>query len=162
MLGENLCLTVQRKDIRISRDWVGDCWIDIDPKPEILSLVSSDDISPEAKLSVSSTLSKDAKAKPIVMQDIVEEAEPKGDILDISLLGEQNKEHKDDGVVKNDDDDESILSKEEDKEVGLGSNQTNTVQEDHNEDDVNGNDEKARKSETVFTLSKTTTTLVTS
>ncbi|CAG7910100.1 unnamed protein product [Brassica rapa] len=160
--GENLCLTVQRKDIRISRDWVGDSWIDIDPKPEILSLVSSDDISPEAKLSVSSTLSKDAKAKPIVMQDIVEEAEPKGDILDISLLGEQNKEHKDDGVVKNDDDDESILSKEEDKEVGLGSNQTNTVQEDHNEDDVNGNDEKARKSETVFTLSKTTTTLVTS
>ncbi|KAF2538743.1 hypothetical protein F2Q68_00021783 [Brassica cretica] len=36
--GENLCLTVQRKDIRISRDWVGDCWVDIDPKPEILSL----------------------------------------------------------------------------------------------------------------------------
>ncbi|CAN6861658.1 unnamed protein product, partial [Brassica oleracea] len=55
-----------------------------------------------------------------------------------------------DGVVKNDD--ESILSKEEDKEIG--SNQC----QDHNEDDVNGNDEKARKSETVFTLSKTTTT----
>ncbi|CAH8323590.1 unnamed protein product [Eruca vesicaria subsp. sativa] len=153
--GENLCLTVQRKDIRISRDWVGDCWVDIDPKPEILSLVSSD-VSPdsEAKLSISSTLSKDAKAKPIAMPDIVEEAESKGDIPEISLLGKENKEHKDDGVVKNDD--ESRFSKEEDKEIG--SNQC----QDHKEDDVNGNDEKSRKSETVFTLSKTTTTLVTS
>ncbi|KAJ4875472.1 agenet domain-containing protein / bromo-adjacent homology (BAH) domain-containing protein [Raphanus sativus] len=131
--GENLCLSVHRKDIRISRDWVGDCWVDIDPNPEILSLVSSD-VNPEAKVSMSSTLAKDAKAKPIAMPDIVEEA----DILDISLVDDGNKEV-----------------------VGLGSNQTNTV-EDHKEDDVNGNDEKARKSETVFTLSKTTTTLLTS
>lgn len=81
MLGENLCLSVHRKDIRISRDWVGDCWVDIDPNPEILSLVSSD-VNPEAKVSMSSTLAKDAKAKPIAMPDIVEEA----DILDISLV----------------------------------------------------------------------------
>lgn len=73
---------MQRKDIRISRDWVGDCWVDIDPKPEILSLVSSD-ISLEAKLSVSSTLAKDANTKPIAMPDIVEDAKPKGE--DISL-----------------------------------------------------------------------------
>ncbi|CAE6242413.1 unnamed protein product [Arabidopsis arenosa] len=160
--GENLCLTVLRKDIRISRDWVGDSWVDIDPKPEILAIVSSD-ISSDAKLSTSSTLAKDTKAKPIVMPDIVEEAEPEGDKADNYLLGEQNKEHKDDGVVK--EDDENKLSKEEDKEVG--SNETNTyvnyenTVEDHKEDDVTLNDEKARKSESVFTLSKTTTTLVT-
>ncbi|CAH2069813.1 unnamed protein product [Thlaspi arvense] len=163
--GENLCLTVHRKDIRISRDWVGDSWVDIDPKPEILSLVSSD-ISPEAKLSMSSTLAKDAKAKPIAMPDIVEEAKPEGDKADNALLEEENKEHKDDGVVK--EDDESRLSVvEEDKE--LGSNQTNntyvnhenTVQDHKEDDDVTLNDEKPRKSESVFTLSKTTTTLVT-
>ncbi|KAJ4907676.1 agenet domain-containing protein / bromo-adjacent homology (BAH) domain-containing protein [Raphanus sativus] len=153
--GEKLCLTVHRKDVRISRDWVGDRWVDINPKPEILSLVASD-ISPEAKLSMSSTTAKDAKAKPITMPEL---AEDRGD----SLLGEQNEEHKDDGVVK--ENDESRLSKEEDKVVG--SNQTTTyvnhektVQE-HKEDDVNLNDEKTRKSESDFTLSETITTLVT-
>lgn len=162
MLGENLCLTVQRKDLRISRDWVGDSWVDIDPKPEILSFVSST-VSLEAKVSLSSTLAKDAKAKPIAMSDIVEEAKPEGDKPDSSLLREEDKEHKDDVVVK--EDDENRLSKEEDKEVG--SNETNTyvnhenTVQDHKEDDVTLNDEKPRKSESVFTLSKTTTTLVT-
>ncbi|CAH8381810.1 unnamed protein product [Eruca vesicaria subsp. sativa] len=156
--GENLCLTVHRKDIRISRDWVGDSWVDIDPKPEILSLVASD-TSPEPKLSMSSTHANDAKPNPIAMADIVEVAKDRGD----SFLGEQNEEHKDDGVVK--ENDESRLLKEEDKEVG--SNQTNTyvnhekTVQDHNEDDLTLNDEKARKSESVFTLSETTTTLVT-
>ncbi|KAG2333177.1 hypothetical protein Bca52824_004357 [Brassica carinata] len=156
--GENLCLTVHRKDVRISKDWVGDSWVDIDPKPDILSLVASD-ISPEAKLTMSSTLAKDAKAKPIAMPDIVEVVKDRGD----SLLGEQNEEHKDDGVVK--ENDESKLSKEEDKEVG--SDQTNThvnhekTVQDHNKDDVTLDDEKTPKSESNFTLSKTTTTLVT-
>ncbi|ESQ42887.1 hypothetical protein EUTSA_v10012909mg [Eutrema salsugineum] len=155
--GENLCLTVHRKDIRISRDWVGDSWVDIDPKPDILSLVSPD-ISPEAKLSMSPTLAKDAKANPIAMPDIVEEAIPED-----SVLGERNKEHKDAGVVK--EDDGSRISKEEDKEVGSDQTNTyvnheNTVQDHKEEDDVTVNDEKARNSEPVFTLSKTTTTLV--
>lgn len=157
MLGENLYLTVHRKDVRISRDWVGDSWVDIDPKPEMLSLVASD-TSPEAKLSMSSTLANDAKAKPIAMADIVEVAKLRGDELD--LLGEQNQEHKDDGAVK-----ESDESRQEDKEIG--NNQTNayvnnekTVQ-DHNEDDVTVNDEKVRKSESDFTLTDATTTLVT-
>lgn len=163
LLGENLCLTVLRKDIRISRDWVGDSWVNINHKPEILAIVSSD-IRPEANVSMSSTLAKGAKAKPIAMPNIVEEAKPEGDKAEKSLLGEQNKENKDDGVVK--EDDERRLSKEEDKEVG--SNQTDTtyvnhekIVQDHKEDDVNLNDEKARKSESVFTLSETTTTLVT-
>lgn len=166
MLGENLCLTVLRKDIRISRDWVGDSWVDIEPKPEILSLVSTD-ISPEAKLSTSSTLAKDAKAVHIPMPDIVEADKPEGDKADNSLLGEVDKENKDDEVVKKDD--ESRVSKEEDKEAGSNQSNTyanheNTVQdhkEEEEEDDVTVNDEKARKTESVFTLSKATTTLVT-
>uniref|UniRef100_A0A1J3I3I8 BAH domain-containing protein n=1 Tax=Noccaea caerulescens TaxID=107243 RepID=A0A1J3I3I8_NOCCA len=162
--GENLCLTVHRKDIRISRDWVGDSWVDIEPKPEILSLVSTD-ISPGAKLSTSSTLAKDAKAVHIPMPDIVEADKPEGDKAETSLLGEVDKENKDDEVVK--EDDESRVSKDEDKEAGSNQSNTyvnheNTVQ-DHKEeeDDVTVNDEKARKTESVFTLSKTTTTLVT-
>lgn len=163
MLGENLCVIVRRKDLRISRDWVGDSWVDIDPKPEILSFVSST-VSLEAKISMSSTVAKDAKAKPIAMPDIVEEAKPETDKPDNSLLGEQDKEHKDDVVVK--EDDESRLSKEEDKEVGSNEtssyvNHANTVQDHKEDDDVTLNDEKPRKSESVFTLSKTTTTLVT-
>lgn len=88
-----------------------------------------------------------------------EVAKDRGD----SLLGEQNEEHKDDVVVK--ENDESRLSKEEDKVVG--SNQTTTyvnhgkTVQDHKEDDVTLNDEKTRKSESDFTLSETITTLVT-
>lgn len=67
MLGEKLCLTVHRKDVRISRDWVGDRWVDINPKPEILSLVASD-ISPEAKLSMSSTIAKIPRQSPLQCQ----------------------------------------------------------------------------------------------
>ncbi|KAJ0261614.1 Uncharacterized protein HA466_0046990 [Hirschfeldia incana] len=148
--GENLCLTVHRKDVRSSRDWVGDSWVDIDPKPDILS-----DVSPEAKLFMSSTLAEDdAKAKPIVMPEIVEVAKNRG---------EQNEEDKDDGIVK--EDDESRLSKEEDKLVG--SNQTTTsvnhekIVQDHNGDDVALDDEKTRKAESVYTVSETVSTLVT-
>ncbi|XWS27744.1 hypothetical protein CRYUN_Cryun25bG0006900 [Craigia yunnanensis] len=60
--GENLFLNIQKKDIRISRDWEGDRWIDIEARPDILSLISVA-ISPdmETKVSMSSTVVMDAK-----------------------------------------------------------------------------------------------------
>lgn len=40
-LGEAFFISCQRKRIRISKDWSGSRWVYIDPKPVILSLLSS-------------------------------------------------------------------------------------------------------------------------
>ncbi|CAK7324525.1 unnamed protein product [Dovyalis caffra] len=56
--GENFFLDVHKKDLRISRDWVGNRWIDIQAKPDILSAVSATS-SPETKASISSIINKD-------------------------------------------------------------------------------------------------------
>ncbi|KAF5943464.1 hypothetical protein HYC85_017541 [Camellia sinensis] len=39
--GEDRCLTLQRKNIRTSRDWIANRWVDIKAKPDILSYISS-------------------------------------------------------------------------------------------------------------------------
>lgn len=41
MLGEGTFLTVQKKDIRASKDWDGSKWVDIKTKPEILLHIPS-------------------------------------------------------------------------------------------------------------------------
>ncbi|KAK3198739.1 hypothetical protein Dsin_022154 [Dipteronia sinensis] len=56
--GESLFLNVQKRDLRMSRDWVGDRWVDIEAKPDIFSAISVL-INLENKLS--STVTKDAK-----------------------------------------------------------------------------------------------------
>ncbi|CAM8911937.1 unnamed protein product [Rhodiola kirilowii] len=43
--GERFEVTVETKDVRVSRDWVNGRWIDINPKPDILSYVSSAKLS---------------------------------------------------------------------------------------------------------------------
>ncbi|KAJ8754944.1 hypothetical protein K2173_015456 [Erythroxylum novogranatense] len=58
-LGENFILNVQQKDLRISRDWVGDQWIDIQAKDEnVLSIISTTPC-PEAKMPPSSKFFED-------------------------------------------------------------------------------------------------------
>lgn len=59
-LGESFFLNIHKKDLRTSRDWVGNQWIDIQAKPDILSAISAT-ISPDAKMSMSSTITKDMK-----------------------------------------------------------------------------------------------------
>ncbi|GMJ10408.1 hypothetical protein like AT5G55600 [Hibiscus trionum] len=60
--GENLFVNRHKKDLRISRDWDGDLWIDIEARPDILSLIS-DAISPDmdTKISMSTTPVMDTK-----------------------------------------------------------------------------------------------------
>lgn len=41
MAGENRFLTVARKNIRVSRDWIDRKWVNIKAKPDILSFLSS-------------------------------------------------------------------------------------------------------------------------
>nr|GMC70038.1 duf724 domain-containing protein 3 [Ipomoea batatas] len=56
---ENLFLSVDRKNIRISKDWVGDQWVDIETHPDILSVITAI-ANQEIKISESSPTSKEA------------------------------------------------------------------------------------------------------
>ncbi|KAJ9153914.1 hypothetical protein P3X46_027302 [Hevea brasiliensis] len=58
--GESFFLSIHKKNLRTSRDWVDNQWIDIQAKPDILSAISVT-ISPDAKMSTSSTITKDMK-----------------------------------------------------------------------------------------------------
>ncbi|XP_068310556.1 uncharacterized protein [Pyrus communis] len=39
--GESLLLNMHKNDLRISRDWFGDEWVDVEAKPDVLSAISS-------------------------------------------------------------------------------------------------------------------------
>ncbi|KAE8125402.1 hypothetical protein FH972_020213 [Carpinus fangiana] len=56
--GESLLLNIPKKDLRESKDWMGDHWVDIQGKPDILSAISAN-IGLDAKLSTSSNIVKD-------------------------------------------------------------------------------------------------------
>ncbi|XP_057765486.1 uncharacterized protein LOC130986184 [Salvia miltiorrhiza] len=58
--GENMYLSSELKNLRVSRDWVGDKWVNIEPNPNILGIISSTSI--DTKLSTSSVASKEAKS----------------------------------------------------------------------------------------------------
>ncbi|XP_050369952.1 uncharacterized protein LOC126788043 [Argentina anserina] len=55
--GESLVLNMDKKDLRISRDWLGDQWVDIEAKPDVLSAISST-ISSCTRPFVSSNIAK--------------------------------------------------------------------------------------------------------
>ncbi|KAH6778627.1 hypothetical protein C2S51_009939 [Perilla frutescens var. frutescens] len=58
--GENMYLSTELKNLRISRDWVGDRWVDIESNPNILCIISATSV--DTKLSTSSAASKEAKS----------------------------------------------------------------------------------------------------
>lgn len=62
--GENLFLNVHGKNLRASRDWVGDRWVDIETNATIISAISAA-ISPDTKLSTTSTIDE-AKSDEIL------------------------------------------------------------------------------------------------
>ncbi|EYU27428.1 hypothetical protein ABFS82_13G159200 [Erythranthe guttata] len=51
--GENLYLNIEVKNLRVSRDWIGDRWVDVERNPNILSVIAA--ISADTKIS---TISK--------------------------------------------------------------------------------------------------------
>jgi len=59
VLGECLLMNVCKKDLRISRDWLGDSWINIKAKPEITKSIFTANNSFNTKLSVSPSIAKD-------------------------------------------------------------------------------------------------------
>ncbi|KAK4575805.1 hypothetical protein RGQ29_026667 [Quercus rubra] len=59
--GESLLLSIHKKDLRKSKDWMGDQWVDIQGKPDILSTIS-ETIGSDTKLATSSNLVQDTKS----------------------------------------------------------------------------------------------------
>lgn len=53
-------LSTELKNLRISRDWVGNRWVDIEPNPNILCIISATSV--DTKLSTSSAASKEVKS----------------------------------------------------------------------------------------------------
>lgn len=61
--GERMFLNIDRKNLRISRDWVGDRWVDIETNRDILSMIS---LIQETKISVSSSITSERqRASPM-------------------------------------------------------------------------------------------------
>ncbi|OMO83708.1 hypothetical protein CCACVL1_11254 [Corchorus capsularis] len=81
--GENLFLNIPKKDLRISRDWDGDHWIDIEARPDILSGISAA-VSPDMdmKVSMSSTVVIDAKLDGSTVPIEVVAAKTKVDVVE--------------------------------------------------------------------------------
>ncbi|PIA43700.1 hypothetical protein AQUCO_01800032v1 [Aquilegia coerulea] len=64
--GENRFSSFQRKNLRISRDWVNNQWVDIGARPDILSVISAD-VSPGMKLSACTTAAKEAESSGMLI-----------------------------------------------------------------------------------------------
>lgn len=67
--GESLLLNVHKKDLRISRDWLGDQWVDVEAKPDVLSAISSK-ISSCTHPFTSSTVAKDVNTDGLALSYI--------------------------------------------------------------------------------------------
>lgn len=63
---ESLFLSINRKDLRVSRDWTGDKWVDIESNPEIALKISAS-ISPETKNSTSSIVAKEPESNDVLL-----------------------------------------------------------------------------------------------
>lgn len=67
--GESLLLNMHKKDLRISRDWLGDQWVDVEAKPDVLSAISSK-ISSCTRPFTSSTVAKDVNTDGLALSYI--------------------------------------------------------------------------------------------
>ncbi|KAA8527049.1 hypothetical protein F0562_008722 [Nyssa sinensis] len=82
--GENLFLNIHKKNLRVSRDWMGDQWVDIETNSDILSAISAG-FSQDTKLTASaSAVAKEVKSDGFPMS--CHEA-PSSTKLDIDLAG---------------------------------------------------------------------------
>ncbi|KAL4273821.1 hypothetical protein GQ457_13G001530 [Hibiscus cannabinus] len=153
--GENLFVNRHKKDLRISRDWDGDLWIDIEARPDILSLIS-DAISPDmdTKVSMSTTPVMDAKLddSTIPVEAVPAKTIPEGEKPELAFQDCSDNLEKTGGK-------ELALSKEEnDRDAGdskkpAPSENGKTINANDKLNGVDGNDENT----TTITTTTTTT-----
>jgi len=97
--GENLLLNISRKSLRVSRDWTGDRWIDIEANHDILVAISAV-MSLNSKLIAPSTSPKEPRCDDFPMLttkvDVVEEKK-----LHLAELG-PSEDNRRDGNLAND------------------------------------------------------------
>ncbi|GAB4846001.1 hypothetical protein Ancab_025005 [Ancistrocladus abbreviatus] len=122
--GENLFLNVSRKNLRVSRDWTGVQWVEIEAKRDMLSAIP---INPETNLYRASTEVKDQKSDDF---DTLEQEIPHGSEVDRV----QNKEN--DLIVSFDDHPQNMkLSSDPNDKGGVDGSDANETGENENNDD---------------------------
>lgn len=93
---ESLFLNINQKDLRVSRDWTGDKWVDIESYPEIASKISAS-ISLVTKNSTSSIFAKEPESNDVPLScnevqtvfklDMFEEEKPRpGNVVSSEVL----------------------------------------------------------------------------
>lgn len=145
--GEDLLLNVIRKNLRVSRDWMGDQWVDIEANRDILSAISAV-VSQDTKVTASPTIVKEPDSDDLLKLcheapistklDVVEEekVEPLDDFVPCDYVSrdmDQVNDEKQLVVEERDDSNTGDESPEKDNAEHAHSNHDNV--EDQNDDD---------------------------
>ncbi|MED6123059.1 hypothetical protein PIB30_045749 [Stylosanthes scabra] len=152
--GEGLLMKVHKKDLRISRDWSGDRWIDIKPKFDLTSTIFPvNGVNTKPCTSPSPSIAKDGDS--IGAANSCDEAlvsdEPINNEPDVSE--EKVVCHEgvaEDGDKNDDEDDNSNLPSEKDTEVDNNEIEMNNIDNEDNGDDSNKDSENGNKDTEVF------------
>nr|GEZ34621.1 putative agenet domain-containing protein / bromo-adjacent homology (BAH) domain-containing protein [Tanacetum cinerariifolium] len=96
--GESMFIEVQKKNIRLSKDWVGDRWVDLKTIPDILSLVPTNrsPISNETN-SESVPISSEQTPIPIDLPEPIEtpqEVDPESHEMEVDPVSTHDKKEK--------------------------------------------------------------------
>ncbi|KAF2305576.1 hypothetical protein GH714_006860 [Hevea brasiliensis] len=136
--GERFFLSIHKRDLRSSRDWVGNQWIDIQAKPDILSVISAT-INPDAKMSMSSTIAKDMNPSGFSLSCTE---------VPTSAEVDNAEEKKPDVVILEDMDSDDKADEDGGNDINVGHDKVDEVQgndDDDVDDDVKDNNEKIER-----------------
>ncbi|KAI8552991.1 hypothetical protein RHMOL_Rhmol06G0310500 [Rhododendron molle] len=150
--GEDLLLSVSRKNLRVSRDWMGDQWVDIEANRDILSAISAV-VSQDTKVTASPTIVKEPNSDdllklcheaPICTKlDVVEEkVEPLDDFVPCDYVSrdmDQVNDEKQLVVEERDDSNTGDESPEKDNAEHAHSNHDNVEEQNDDDDDDTDN-----------------------
>lgn len=121
--GESMFIEVQKKNVRLSKDWVGDRWVDLKTIPDILSLVPANrsPISNETN-SESAPISSEQTPIPIDLPEPIEtpqEVNPETHEMEVDPVS-ANDEKENGPVSANDVKENGPVSACDDKDVEMG------------------------------------------
>ncbi|XP_047341758.1 uncharacterized protein LOC124945375 [Impatiens glandulifera] len=129
---ENKFIIVERKDLRISKDWNGDSWVDVKTKPRLVAALSSA-TEIEDEMSLISLIVKACESSDDIQVGSEEKQRSLGDEDDTSNVSEkgdaENTHSNNSSTDDNDDDDED----EEEDDVDNNNNNNNIDDSDNND-----------------------------
>lgn len=84
--GENRTMTFPKKNLRISRDWIDNKWVDIKPKPDICSFISAAAAGSKSRISSCSTLAEASRlTSPPGDSKALTASKPEKDLAELDL-----------------------------------------------------------------------------